>query len=102
MHNTNGDSSLVTSNPSALIYTLTAGATTCMLLLLALVVLLVRKLKQQRKVIEMTNEEIDEFMLGIAEEKAKSKGLNGLFILPYDTRLEIPRADVVISKAYNL
>ena len=49
----------------------------------------------------MTNDEIDEFMLGIAAEKAQSKGINGLFVLPYDTKLEIPKSDVTFRKAKN-
>ena len=74
------------------------GATAFFLLLLILVILLLRKVKKQREEIEMTNEEIDEFMLGIAAEKASAKGINGLFVLPYDTRLEIPKSDVTFRK----
>ena len=73
-----------------------------MFFLLALVIVLMKKMKKQRKELEMTNEEIDEFMLGIAAEKANARGINGLFILPYDTKLEIPKSDVTISKPRNI
>ena len=69
--------------------------------MLTLVIVLMRKVKEQRKTLEMTNDEIDEFMLGIAAEKAQSKGINGLFVLPYDTKLEIPKSDVTFRKAKN-
>ena len=58
-----------------------------------------QKVKRQRKKFEMSKEEMDEFILGIAAEKAKAMGINGLFILPYDTRLEIPKADLSFRKA---
>ena len=70
-------------------YAVIGGAAVCVALLLTLVIILMRKVKRQRKQIEMTNEEIDEFMLGIAAEKANAKGINGLFILPYDTNPHI-------------
>ena len=72
-----------------------------MVLSLILVVTLMKKVKEQRKEIEMSKEEIDEFMLGVATEKARAKGINGLFILPYDTKLEIPKTDVTFRKAKN-
>ena len=65
-----------------------------MTLLIGLVAFLVRKVKQKRKTIELTGEEIDEFLQGVPREKANAKGINNLFVLPYDTRLEIPKADV--------
>ena len=74
------------------------GAAAFLILLLIFVVILMNKVKQQRKEIEMTNEEIDEFMLGVATEKANAKGINGLFILPPDTKLEIPKSDEVFRK----
>ena len=77
-----------------------AGAAAFLALLLILVVVLMRKVKRQRKEIEITNEEIDEFMLGVAAEKANAKGINGLFILPYDTKLEIPKSDVIFRKQH--
>ena len=80
------------------IYAVVVGGSTCLLLLVVLVIFLVKKVKEQRKTIEVTNEEIDEFMLGIAAEKAQAKGINGLFILPYDTSLEIPKSDVTFRK----
>lgn len=86
---------------NAVIYAVAGGAAACLMLLLALVFFLVKKVKEQRKTIEITNEEIDEFMLGIAAEKAQAKGINGLFILPYDTGLEIPKSDVTFRKTFN-
>ena len=80
------------------IYAVGGGAAACVLLLLTLIILLVKKVKRQQKRLEMTAEEIDEFMLGIAAEKANAKGINGLFILPYDTKLEIPKSEVTIRK----
>ena len=79
-------------------YTVIGGASVCVAVLLTLVIILIRKVKRQRHEIEMTQEEINEFMLGIAAEKAKAKGINGLFILPYDTKLEIPKSNVTICK----
>ena len=76
------------------IYAVAGGAAACVTLLLILVVFLIKKVKCQRKAIEITKEEIDEFTVGVAAEKAKAKGINGLFVLPYDTRLEIPKSDV--------
>ena len=80
----------------------TGGAATCMMLLLVIVIILVRKVKEQRKTIEMTNEEIDEFMRGVPREKANAKGINELFVLPYDTSLEVPRTDVSFCKTCRI
>ena len=57
-------------------------------------------MKRQSKQIEMTKEEIDEFMLGIAQEKAQAKGINGLFVLPYDKKLEIPKSRITFRKLF--
>ena len=88
-----------TTKFQVVICTVVGGAAVGLVLLLALVIVLARKVKEQRKRIEITNEEIDEFMLGIAAEKAQAKGINGLFILPYDMSLEIPKSDVTFSKS---
>ena len=87
---------------TAVIYAISGGAAFCLLLMLALVIVLMRKVKSQRKTIELTSEEISEFMRGIATEKANAKGINGLFVLPYDTGLEIPKTDVTIRERYKL
>ena len=47
----------------------------------------------------MTAEEIDEFLQGMPWQKAEAKGINGLFVLPYDTKLEILKSDVVFRKS---
>ena len=57
-----------------------------------------KKEKEQRKQIEITQEEIDEFLLGVPRHKADANGMNGLFVLPYDRRLEVPKADVTFCK----
>ena len=88
------------SVPLPIVIASAGGAAAFVVLLLILVIVLLRKVKQQRKEIEMTQEEIDEFMLGVAAEKANAKGINGLFILPYDTRLEIPKADVAFRELF--
>lgn len=93
--------SIETEKFYVVIYGVIGGAAACLALLLALVIFLVRKVKEQRKTIEMTNDEIDEFRLGIAAEKARAKGINGLFILPYDTSLEIPKSDVTFRENFN-
>ena len=87
---------------NAVIYAISGGAGSCLLLMLALVIILMRKVESQRKTIELTSEEIDEFMLGIAAEKANSRGINGLFVLPYDAALEVPKSDVNIRECYSI
>ena len=82
----------------SVIYGVGGGAVAIVFLLLTLVVILMKKVKRQEKKLEITAEEIDEFMLGIAAEKANAKGINGLFVLPYDPKLEIPKSDVTIRK----
>ena len=85
-------------NLHVIIYAVSGGAATFIILLLVIVVTLSKIVKRQREQIELTNEEIDEFMLGVAAEKVNSKGLNGLFVLPYDTKLEIPKSDITFRK----
>ena len=89
------------SVPLTTVVAAAAGAAAFLILLLVLVVILFKKVKEQRNEIEMTNEEIDEFMLGVTAEKANAKGINGLFILPYDTKLEIPKSGVIFRKPCN-
>ena len=78
----------------------TGGAAAFFISLLILVVILLSKIKRQRKEIEMTKKEIDEFMLGMAAEKANAKGINGLFVLPYDKSLEVSKSSVKFRKSH--
>ena len=86
---------------NAVIYAISGGAAVSVLLLLALVAVLMKKVKSQRKKLELTNEEITEFLLGVPREKASVKGINDLFVLPYDTKLEVVRSDVTFRKSSN-
>ena len=69
-----------------------------MVLFLVLLLLLLKKVKTQRRQIEITKEEVDEFLLGVPRHKANAKGINEPFVLPYDTKLEIPKSKVVFCK----
>ena len=75
-----------------------AGTAAFVVLLLILLAILLLKVKRQKKFIEITKDEIDEFMLGVAAEKAHAKGINGLFVLPYDKSLEIPKSALNFRK----
>ena len=88
----------VPSVPLTIVIASAGGAAAFLILLLILLVILVNKVKQQRKQIELTREEIDEFLLGIPRHKANANGINDLFVRPYDTRLEISKDDVVFCK----
>ena len=74
------------------------GATAILVLLLILVIVLLKR----REETKLTHEEIDEFLLGVSAEKAKAKLINGPLVLPYDTRLEIPKADVLFRESYDI
>ena len=77
-----------------------SGAAAAFIILpLVLVLTLYKIVRRQRKRIAMTNEEINEFMKGVAAGKVAAKGINGLFVLPYDTWLEIPKSDITFHKA---
>ena len=99
LNSANGSTTPPSIPVTTVIVTTAGGAAVFVALSSIVVLILLRKVKRQRKKIEMTNEEIDEFMLGVAAEKANAKGINGLFVLPYDTRLEIPKAEVHFRKA---
>ena len=77
------------------------GAAAFIVLLLVLLLLLLKKVKRQRKQIRITKEEIGEFLLGVPLHKAHATGINELFVLPYDTKLEIPKSDVVFCEPYK-
>ena len=86
------------SVPVAVVVGTAGGAAAFVALSLIVVVILMKKVKQQRKLIEITREEIDEVLLGVPRHKANAKGMNDLFVLPYDTNLEIPKSDVIFCK----
>ena len=86
---------------NAAIAAVVGGAGVCILLLLFVVIILLKKVKRQRERIDMTADEIHEFMQGITAEKANAKGINGLFVLPYDKTLEILKSDVTFGKTYS-
>ena len=87
-----------TTVPLTTVIAAAAGAAAFVIVLLILVGILLNKVKRQKKVIEMTTEEIDEFLQGMPWHKAQANGISGLFVLPYDTRLEIPKTDVDFCK----
>ena len=79
------------------------AAVTCVIFLLVLAAILVRKVlkKKGKTSSEITEEEIEEFMQGVPEEKLKSQGIIAPFFLPYDTGLEVPKSDVAFRKSHN-
>ena len=74
------------------------GVTAILVLLLILVIILLKR----REETKLTNEEIDEFLLGVSAEKANAKLIDGPFVLPYDTRLEIRKSDVLFRESYDI
>ena len=87
------------SVPLSVVIASAGGAAAFVVLLLILLAILMRKVEQQRTQIQITKEEIDEFLLGVPRHKATAKGMNDLFVLPYDTSLEIPKSDMTFRKA---
>ena len=74
------------------------GVTAILVLLLILVIILLKR----REETKLTDEEIDEFLLGVSAEQANAKLINGPFVLPYDPRLEIPKAGVLFRKSPDI
>ena len=87
--------------PLTTVYAAAGGAAALVIILLTLLALLLRKVNKQRKEIELSKDEIDEFMQGVAAEKAKAKGINGLFVLSYDKSLEIAKSSLNFCKPYT-
>ena len=57
--------------------------------------------KLLRKSHDMTSEEIALFIHGMSPEGIHARGTAGLFYLPYDFNLEIPKSQVIFRKGHH-